>query len=336
MDMALSPDRKLSFRRSGTLAALPAIVMLLTSAAHGDPLLTRNQNPLLAPYGLPSPLPARLPAAGSGRVSATLNWANAAAVETSGPYAFTLDGEAQEVRVRLEHSLGTQFAALVELPWRHLSGGSLDGFVEDWHDIFGLPGGSRWRLPRNELLIEYRQNDSVLLQVDSSSSGIADIPIALGYQIKASDGHALAGWLTVKLPVGDSDGLAGSGATDVALSVSGQTRLADRWQLFGQTDVVWLGQGDILPQLQEDFAWSALAGLSWNAWRGLDLTVQFNANSSVFDAAETDLAGDAVVLSFGASYRTASGWRFDLGMSEDIQAKASPDASFNVAVRHDF
>jgi hypothetical protein len=42
------------------------------------------------------------------------------------------------------------------------------------------------------------------------------------------------------------------------------------------------------------------------------------------------------VLSFGGSYRTATGWRIDLGMSEDVEVKASPDATFNVAVRHDF
>jgi len=332
-----SPIQPQSILHRGTCAALAAIVGLFGVTAHGDPLLTRNQNPLLAPYGLPAPLPARLPVAGSGRVGATVNWANAAVVESSGPYAFTLDAEVQEVRIRLERAVGTQFAALVELPWRHLSGGSLDGFVDDWHEFFGLPrGGSRRKLPRDQLLIEYRQSDSVILHLDGNSSGFADVPVALGYQVMATDRRALAGWLTVKVPVGDADGLTGSGATDVALSWSAQTQLANHWQLFGQVDAVWLGQGDLLPPLQEDFAWSALAGLSWNAWRALDLRTQVNANSSVFDPAATDLAGDAVVLSFGGSYRTATGWRVDLGMSEDVEVKASPDATFSVAVRHDF
>jgi hypothetical protein len=322
--------------RGAALCALWALASLVSPAVHADPLLTRNQNPLLAPYGLPSPLPARLPAAGSGRVAAAVNWANAAVVKSSGPEDFTLDAEVLEVRLRLERAIGTQFAALVEVPWRSLSGGSLDGFIENWHDLWGLPDGHRRQLPRDQLLIEYRQNDDVLLHIDGSSSGIADLPIALGYQIGASDKGALAGWLTVKVPVGDANDLSGSGATDVALSLAGQTRLADRWQLFGQVDAVWLGQGDILPQLQESFAWSTLAGVSWNAWRGLDLTVQFAANSKVYDVNTTGLSGDAVVLSYGGTYRTASGWRFDLGMSEDIEVDASPDATFLVAVRHDF
>lgn len=334
--MAHSPIRPLIRNRRGALVALSALLGLIAPVAHGDALLTGNQSPLVAPYGLPGPLPSRLPAAGHGRVAATVNVANAAVVETSGPYAFTMDGEAREVRIRFEYAVGSRFAALAELPWRQLSGGSLDGFVENWHDLLGLPGGSRGRLPRNELLIEYRQDESVLLHVDTSSAGIADLPIALGYQVHASDRHALAGWLTVKLPVGDADGLTGSGATDVALSLSGQSQLADRWQLFGQVDAVWLGKGRILPQFQETFAWSALAGLSWNAWRTLDLTAQVHANSSVFDVPATHLSGNAVVLGFGGSYRTANGWRIDLGIGEDIEPKASPDATINIAVRHAF
>ena len=60
--------------------------------------------------------------------------------------------------------------------------------------------------------------------------------------------------------------------------------------------------------------------MSWNAWRGLDLTVQFAGNSRVFNA-PTNLAGDAVAVTFGGSYRTVAGWRFDLGIAEDIQVK---------------
>ena len=304
--------------------------------AHADALLTRNQSPLLASFGFPGALPARLPGAGETRVAATLNWANAAAVETTDRYDYTLDAELRELRFRVEYALGPSFAAFMELPWREVSGGSLDGFVEDWHDLFGLPDGSRGKLPRNQLLVEYGQDGELLLHLDRETSGIADIPVALGYQVTASDRNSLAAWLTVKLPTGEANGFTGSGATDVALSLSGESRLADRWQLFGQVDAVWLGRGEVLPAWQEQFAWSALAGLTWNAWRALDLTVQLHANSGVFDVVATDFAGDAVVLGFGGSYRTRGGWRFDLGVSEDLDVKASPDAVFNFAVRRVF
>jgi hypothetical protein len=326
-------------RRNSRHAASPALLalaLLAPVAARSEPLLTRNQNPLLAPYGLPNPLPARLPAAGTGRFAADVNWSNAANLEDSGDRSFTLDAESQEVRLRLEYAVGARWGLLLELPWRHLSGGTLDGFIENWHELFGFPEGPRRQMPKDRYLIDYQDNGTDVLHIDSSASGIADIPIALGWQLRANERNAASAWLSVKLPTGDSTDLLGSGATDVALSFAGQTQLAEHWQLFGQVDAVWLGQGDILPKYQESFVWAGLAGVSWNAWRTLDLTVQFYANSRVFDVPVTGLSGDAVVLSYGGSYRTSGGWRFDLGMNEDIEVDASPDATFYFAVRRDF
>jgi len=213
-------------------------------------------------------------------------------LESSGDYDFTLDAESQEARLRVEHAVGSQWAAMIELPWRNLSGGSLDGFIENWHDLFGLPQGPRKNMPDDRLLIDYQRDGETLLHLDDGGSGIADIPIGVGYQAHASEERAVSAWLTVKLPVGDSDDLLGSGATDVALSIAGETRLAEQWLLFGQVDAVWLGDGEILPQSQDSFAWAALAGVSWNAWRTLDLTVQFQANSQVFDLPVEGLSGD--------------------------------------------
>jgi hypothetical protein len=316
--------------------ALCALAALIPAVAHAEPLLTRNQNPLVLPYGLPNPLPARLPTADSGRATLDMNWSNSADYDISSSHDFTIDAETQDVRLRLEYAFGSDWTGLVEIPWRHLSGGTLDGFIENWHDLFGLSNGVRDQMPRDRLLIEYQQGDEVQLQVDDSASGIADVPVALGYQVTATDRGALSSWLSVDIPVGDSNDLLGNGAVDVALSVAGQAQVGEHWQVFGQVDAVWLGQGDILPKYQQSFAVAGLAGVSWNAWRSLDLTVQFYANSSIFDTPVNGLSGDAVVLSYGGTWRTPGGWRFDLGMNEDIEVNASPDATFYFAVQHGF
>ena len=49
-----------------------------------------------------------------------------------------------------------------------------------------------------------------------------------------------------------------------------------------------------------------------------------------------DLDGDAVVLSLGGRYRTAAGWAFDFGFSEDLRVDASPDIVFLLGVRREF
>ncbi len=302
--------------------------------AHAEPLATRNQHPLVALYGLPQPLAARLPGAGAGRIGAHVNWSNFATTDTTDRGGYTLDGEVIEARLQAEQALGEDFAIRGELAWRQLSGGSLDSLVEDWHELLGLPSGSRHRLPEDALLIEYRSGESPLLQVDDDSSGLADIPLSLGYQLTASERSAVATWLTLKLPTGKAEDLTGSGAVDVALSLAGERQLSDRWQVFGQANVVWLGKGDVLADSQQDFAGSLLAGTTWLAWRSLELTAQLEANTAVLDT-DTDLDGDAVVLTLGGSYRTHSGWVWDFGISEDQLADASPDIVFLLGVRHD-
>ena len=321
-------------RNCNLVAGVGALACLLSSAsAQAEPLLTRNQHPLVTLYGLPMPLAARLPGPGSGRIGATVNWSNFATTDTTDLRSYTLDGEVFEVRVQGAHALGERFAAQGELAWRQLSGGSLDSLVESWHDLFGLPNGSRDRLPKDALLIEYRADESALLQVEDDTSGIADLPLSLGYQLTASERGAVATWLTLKVPTGKAEDLTGSGAVDVALSLAGERQLSERWQLFGQANVAWLGKGDVLEDLQQDFAGSLLAGTTWHAWRGLELTGQLEANTAVLDTG-TDLDGDAVVLTLGGRYRTNSGWVWDFGFSEDLQVNASPDIVLLLGVRH--
>jgi hypothetical protein len=326
-------------RRNRLLAAgagLSALACLAPiSRSHAEPLVTRNQHPLVALYGLPLPLAARLPAPGSGRVGANLNWSNFATTDTTARDSYTLDGEVLEVRVQAEHSLGADFAVRGELAWRDLSGGSLDSLVENWHDLFGLSSGSRNRLPQDALLIEYRRGESTLLQFDEASSGLADMPLSFGYQLIATERGALATWLTLKLPTGKAEDLTGSGAMDVALSLAGERQLSGHWQVFGQANVVWLGEGDVLADLQQDFAGSLLAGVTWQGWRSFGVTAQLEANTAVLDTG-THLDGDAVVLSLGGRYQTVSGWAFDFGFSEDIAVDASPDIVFLLGVRHGF
>jgi hypothetical protein len=308
---------------------------LLAVTAQADPLPTRNENPLLAPFGIPAVLPSRLPTAGHGEIAGTLNWSNSITIETEDASSYHMDGETQELRLEWTHAFTDHLAVHAELPWRRLSGGSLDGAIENWHQLWGLPNGDRNKVPQDQLLIQYAAGDNLLLQVDDSSSGIADIPVAVGYQLLADDRHEVSTWLTVKIPVGQAGSLTSSEAVDVALSMAGQTQLAEHWQIFGQADVTWLGDGEVLPSLQQSYVWSAMAGVTWNAWRGLDLTVQLDANSRVFDA-PTHVAGDAVVLGFGGSYRTQGGWRFDLGIGEDLTVDAAPDFTIVFGTRHDY
>ena len=77
----------------------------------------------------------------------------------------------------------------------------------------------------------------------------------------------------------------------------------------------------------------SLAGLGVNVWRGLELKLQFDAHSAVFDNTALDFLGEAVILTVGGMYRFESGWILDAAVSEDIAVDASPDVVFVVGLR---
>ncbi|MFO1406608.1 MAG: DUF3187 family protein [Steroidobacteraceae bacterium] len=322
--------------RRKQLVGLVILAAVLPAGVRAEPLVTMNQNPLVLPYGLPLPLPARLSSAGHGRYGVVANWSNTATIEDSGTWNATVDAETVDLRLRVEYALDDRWALMAEIPWRSIGGGSLDGAIEGWHDFWGMPNGDRDQLPSDGYLIEVNRDGQPLLNLDDTGSGVADIPIRGGYQLHADEKTAVSAWLTVDLPTGDPDYLLGNGATDVAVSLAAQSQVAEHWQVFGQFDVAWLGAGDVLRGFQQDWVVAGLAGVTWNAWRALDLTVQVDANSKVFDVPVNGVSGDAVVLGFGGTWRTTGGWRFDLGMEEDVDVGASPDATFYLLAQKSF
>lgn len=293
------------------------------------PFVVRDQNPLLAGFGLPSTLPSRIAKGFSGGVE--LYWGSTAIVQGHGDEALRVDAETREARLMLQGSISERFGWQLQIPYRYTGGGSLDDFIDSWHDLFGLPDGGRSSLPRDQIDIAYSRAGMRLLDLTSSARGLGDIHAALGYEFHSSPPSALIGWLDIKLPTGDADKLTGSGATDVSLVLSGRHRVSDRWSIFGQAAGTWLGDGDLLPDQQRSVVWSGMAGVSVQTWRGLSLKAQLDAHSAAYDS-DLDFLSEALVLTIGGDYLFDSGWRVDFGVSEDIAVEHSPDVVFVLAV----
>lgn len=258
-------------------------------------------------------------------------WGSTALMQESGNEALLVDAETREARFTLQGALSERLSWQVQLPYRYTGGGNLDGFIDGWHDFFGLSEGARSTLPSDQIDIAYTRAGVRKLDIGSSRNGPADVQAALGYQVHNSTDSAMMTWLTVKLPTGDADKLNGSGATDVSLLFTGRQRLNERWSAFGQVAATYLGEGDLPPDQQRSVVWSGMAGVSVQAWRGLSLKAQVDAHTAAYDS-NLDFFSEAVVLTVGGDYRFASGWRLDLGVSEDIAVEHSPDVAFILGI----
>lgn len=280
-------------------------------------------------------MPTRLTESGGWSGGLDLFWGSTALIQQRDSETLIVDAETREARLTLQAPLSERFSFQLQLPYRYTGAGSLDGFIDGWHDAFGLPDGARSQLPSDDINITYVGDGWRQLSARSSFSGLADIQASLGYDAVASETSSLTAWLNVKLPTGDADKLTGSGATDVSFILAGERRLGNRWSAFGQASITWLGDGDLLPAKQRSFVWSGLAGLSWQAWRGLSLKTQLDAHTAAFDS-DLDFLNEAIVLTVGGDYRFASGWRMDVGVSEDIAVEHSPDVVFLFGLKRDW
>lgn len=312
-----------------SLSSLSVVVLLLLAGtAFASPFPTRDQNPLLAGFGIPMPMASGWETDGQWRVDGTFNWGNSAFVQEASDEGLYVDTETRELRVTIGRAVSDRWAVQLQLPYRYTGAGNLDSFIDSWHDFFGLPEGERPNMPRDQFRLAYERDGAIVFDYTDSRDGLADVSLDVGYRWISTPRASLAAWLSLKLPTGDSDDLTGSGATDIALTLAGERRFGDAWSAFGQFSITALGEGDLLPAQQRDFVISGLAGLGVNVWRGLELKVQFDAHSAAFEDTALDYLGDTLLLTVGGAWKYRSGWQLDFGVSEDIVVEGSPDVVF--------
>jgi hypothetical protein len=315
----------------GLAGSTVAIVLATTApldAVFADPFPSRDQNPLLMGLGLPRPTPSALPS--SWALAVDFNWGSSALIQSAAGENLVVDAETRETRLTLRRALGERFALQASLPYRYVGPGSLDGFIDDWHDAFGLPEGSRRTLPQDRLALAYARDGATLLDEYEGYEGLGDASLDLGLQLRRDASSALSAWLSIELPTGE-DAFISNDGVDVSLIAAGERRWGERWSLFGQAAVTHLASGAVLETHQRSVVWSGLAGVSVRALPSLELKAQLDAHTAAFDS-DVDYLGEAVILTVGGALHFDSGWRLNLGVSEDIAVESAPDVVFVLGV----
>ena len=100
------------------------------------------------------------------------------------------------------------------------TGGSLDGLIDDWHALFGLPDGIRDELPRDELRYAYVNAAGDAFDFRDGAGGLGDIRLSAGYRLRQDEGGSLSLRAAVELPTGDEGKLTGNGAADYSLGIA--------------------------------------------------------------------------------------------------------------------
>jgi hypothetical protein len=300
---------------------------------YGAPLLTVDQNPLTAVYGLPLPQDARLAQPGTWDFITSINLSNTLNIDQSPNDLLFVDGETHRFNMILDRGLSKHWSLRLVLPWIGHSAGFLDGPIDRYHWMLGLPEGERPTQPKDRMLLSYRQAGSQLLLIDTAHSGTGDLQLILNRQLHRSEQSAYSLGVGVKAASGDSSKLTGSGASDLSIWTGAWRQIATDVDGSASIGLLLPGKGKILRHLQTDAVAFGHAGLQWQAWRQAALKLQLDWHTRFYEDVYSAFLSDALQLSFGGTWSPAPDMALDFGIAEDIKVDASPDVNFNISLR---
>lgn len=313
---------------------LPAADMEIT------PFRTTNQSPL----AMVQPLPAQSSAAiiPKGRLfsALTLDLASDYSRSSTAGEGILLDGESYRWTLSTRYGLTDAVEVGIELPFVIYGGGFLDSFIIGWHDAFGLPQGGRKAAVKNRLRFSYVKSGKQVLLLDSSAAGLGDLVLTAGMKLyderSISAYNAVALRSTLKLPSGDSSDLLGSGAAGGSISLCGSAnRFTDKGTLglFGSFGGMVSERGRVLHDQQNPMAAFATLGAGWGPASWISFKVQINANTPLYNGSSlAEVSKPALMLVSGGALKFPGDYRLDIGVSEDVSVKTSPDVAFHFSL----
>jgi hypothetical protein len=300
------------------------------------PFHSANQSPLVRIYGLPSAGSAIVLPQSRKEFHATLDHASNYVYDATTRETILLDGETTRLTLGGRYGLSKDWELGVAIPALIHGGGFLDGFLINYHDMFGFPQGGRDQAPRNRLLYRYSRDGVEKLKMDSSGSGLGDISLMAGYQLyhdAKEYPRAVAFRASVKLPTGDSASLTGSGSTDASvwITASDDYRLPfGHATLYAAGGLMVMTKGDVLPDQQRDHVGFGTIGVGWNPLPWIAFKVQMDAHTPLYrDSSLKPLAENAAQLLIGGTLGLSERTTLDIAVSEDIATTTSPDVVFH-------
>jgi len=299
----------------------------------------RNHNPFLHVFGLPPYQAATRVNDGGFKYNVSLDIANHADSDATSIESALIDGESYFLTFSLRHGLTPWLEVGLDLPLVAHANGVFDNLIERWHKILGLSNSNR-NGPSNQLHFSFDSSRAAPYELTSSTIGLGDIQVTAAvplWEAREPNRRVVTLRSSLKLPTGDAATLRGSGAIDASLGMYASdmsTFAKHNVSLTGFGGVLFLGSGDVLPEIQKHTVGFGGVAATWQLTERLDFTTQLYAQSAYFDS-ELSLLGDSSLqVAFGGIYRWPK-HRLSLSFAivEDVFADATTDVVLHLAVR---
>ena len=298
-------------------------------------------NPFHLVHGIPGSFGSRVTAPREMEAILSLDIASHLLEETAGAERLRVFGETYRPGLSMRTGFAEGWEYFIDVSTVTHHAGYFDGFIENWHNAFGLPQDIRGRAPRG-LVLFYADAGATHVDLRRNTTSFGDASIGIGYAVPvsplANDGLALR--TSLKLPTGDDASLAGSGGFAASLwaETSGVLPWADaerRWLYAATLGVLATQTPKVLPDLGNRMVVFARFGITWRPFDRLTLTTQLDVHTSPYrDATVLPLAGTAVIVGMGGALKISERVALEVAvMEDDGSRRAGPDVGFHAALR---
>lgn len=325
------------------LAVLIAIgsLRVFGSEQKQAPIYLANQNPFVQIYGLPKS-EAGFTTPKGGLDVAFLYYVsnNAFSDDTGAGETMVWDGETAQYTVRVRYGLFDRLELGIDVPYVQHSGGYLDSLIRDFHAFFGFPNDRQEEFDKNQIDYDVDSNGNTY-KMDKAESGLGDIrftaavPLLMGSE---ESRRYLALRSVLKVPTGDSDYLLGSGSTDISAGLAYSDFELLKFMntaLSANLGMLYMGDSDVLSDIQNNFAGYGGLSASWLAVSWLELKIQLDFHTAMYDSDLIQLGTSTQLIGGGTVYLPGD-FRLDLGITEQIATDATPDVGFYLMVGYLF
>lgn len=256
-------------------------------------------------------------------------------MKSSADWTVNLDMEMTELNLKYQRDIPDLFEFGIEVPVLIFSSGFLDGFLEDYHQTFGLPDYGREQRPHNEFLYEVKKNNAIIVTGENGRVGLGDIRLTIKKALLRDDPFVSIK-ADVEFPTGNASAGFGSGSIDVGTALLINKRLGSKVNAYLNIGTVFPGDLKAENTVGLKACYYAGAALEAAVWESLHLLGQISFQSSPFP--HTGIGSvdrTAALLSLGGRYFSGNN-SLEFSLTEDVNTAGAPDVIFNLAYRKKF
>lgn len=246
---------------------------------------------------------------------------------------YLVDMELGLLAVTFHRRLTDGLSAYATVSGVEYGGGFLDGGIEKFHSISGVPDSSRPKVERDRINVIYGLKGTQLSQPDVPDGGLLDPVFGLRYALaRGRSPWNLVIEGAVKVPFGSERPFLSTGHADYGAQITLQ-RFIERHAAYASLAAVHAKVSAVVGSVSTQLVPTAILGYEYALTGQTNLNAQLYASPSVFRRTDTDLEEllkPKFLLSVGVRYRMGASL-FTFAVTENLaNFNNSPDIGFQL------